>query len=663
MNFPAVFSTALLMIWLFADFAQAGINTIDHKMTLRFDPGARALEVRDRLHIQGTGKVDFRLAASMVITGVKVDERKIAQIRHGNILRVDLGEGSSHVVDIEYKGLLSRMTERSGESGPAPLMASKNGSYLDSGSGWHPMVPGIAATYQLTMTLPAPQKAIVPGRLIKEETTAGQYRAVFKSEVPSEGIVLIAGPFSVEERRHGEIVLRTYFAPGLENLSAGYLDSTANYIDHYTRLIGDYPFSSFSIVSGPLPVGLGFVGMTYIGERVLRLPFIRFTSLGHEVLHNWWGNGVRVDYKNGNWAEGLTTFMADYAFSEKREQDKGKQMRTGWLRDYAALPPRRDHAVRSFISRRHDAAQIIGYNKVAFIFHMLERTIGKQSFSQGIRDFWTRYKFNTAGWAEIQAIFEQTSGQNLSAFFAQWIDRSGAARIVLSDIIQSVDRISFTLSQPDLPYSLEVPIRLQTTKGEEMFQAGIDGEASRVELPLSARPLSITVDPDFDIFRRLGASEAPPILRDTTLNTDTTVVFAGSNPDMEQTARQLAGKMLDGPAHFADYSMTAPLQGPLLIIGPTETVTQFLHERNLPSTPKTLLGRGSARAWAWRWTDSNGMVNPLLVVEAADNKALQSLLRPLPHYGRRGYLIFNGANVIDDGVWPSSSGPLAVTFD
>jgi aminopeptidase N len=663
MTFSTVFSTAVLIIGLFAGTAQAAIKTIDHQMTLRLDPSSRALEVNDRMHIQGTGEADFHLAASMVITGITVDGRKVAQIRHANIFRVDLGDGPKHVIDIQYKGLLSRMSERSGESGPSPLMASQNGSYLGSASGWHPIVPGIAASYQLTMTLPAPQKAIVPGRLIEEKTTAGQYRAVFKSEIPTEGIVLIAGPFTVEERRHGEIVLRTYFAPGLENLSHDYLDSTAGYIDRYSKLIGDYPFSSFSIVSGPLPVGLGFAGMTYIGERVLRLPFIRFTSLGHEVLHNWWGNGTEVDYKNGNWAEGLTTFMADYAFAKKRDQDQGKQMRTGWLRDYAALPPRRDHAVRTFISRRHDAAQIIGYNKVAFIFHMLENHIGKRNFAQGIRDFWTRYKFDTAGWAEIQSVFEQTSGQDLSPFFAQWIDRSGAARIILSDITRSPDKISFTLSQPDLPYSLEVPIRLETAKGKEMFQASIDGEASRVELPLSARPLSLTVDPDFDIFRRLGASEAPPILRDTTLNSDTTVIFVDSNPDMKQTARQLARKMLDGPARFPEDSMSAPIQGPLLVIGSEAAVAQFLHQKNLPSTPKTLVGRGSARAWAWAWANSEGIISPLLVVEAVDHKALQSLLRPLPHYGRRGYLIFNGANVVDDGVWPASSGPLTVTFD
>lgn len=663
MTFSTFFSTAIFTLWFFSSVAQAAVNNIYHQMELRLDPTARELEVNDRIHVEGTGNINFNLAASMVITSIRVDGRKVPQVRHDNILRVDLNDGTDHVIDIHYMGLLSRMTELSGESTPSTLMASPDGSYLGSGSGWHPIIPGIAATYQITLTLPAPQSAIVPGRLIKEETIAGQYRAVFKSEVPSEGIVLIAGPFIIEERHHGGILLRTYFVPSLKDLSADYLDSTADYIDRYTKLIGDYPFSSFSIVSGPLPVGLGFAGMTYIGERVLRLPFIRFTSLGHEVLHNWWGNGVRVDYRNGNWAEGLTTYMADHAFSEERNQDQGKQIRTSWLRDYAALPLRRDHAVRSFISQRHDADQIIGYNKVAFIFHMLKGTIGKENFAKGIHDFWKRYKFAVAGWADVQAVFEQTSGQDLNTFFTQWIDRSGAARLFLSDVTQSVNKISLTLSQPGLPYSLKVPIRLETAKGNEILLASIDGEASRFELPLSARPLAITIDPNFDIFRKLIAGEAPPILRNTTLDTNTTVIIVGTNSRMKSTARELANRMLDGPAHFARNSMITSLQGPLLVIGPEQAVTQFLNQEQLPSTPKTLHGRGTARVWAWSWVNSEGIVNPLLVVEADDNKALQSLLRPLPHYGRRGYLVFNEANVIDDGVWTSTSGPLTVTFD
>ncbi len=106
----------------------------------------------------------------------------------------------------------------------------------------------------------------------------------------------------------------------------------------YSDWIGEYPFDGFSVVASPLPTGFGMPTLTYLGAQVIRLPFIRDTSLGHEVLHNWWGNSVYPDYARGNWAEGLTTFMADYAYKEWADAASARDMRHGWLRDYAALP-------------------------------------------------------------------------------------------------------------------------------------------------------------------------------------------------------------------------------------------------------------------------------------------------------------------------------------
>jgi hypothetical protein len=101
----------------------------------------------------------------------------------------------------------------------------------------------------------------------------------------------------------------------------------------------------------------------------------------------------------------------------------------------------------------------------------------------------------------------------------------------------------------------------------------------------------------------------------------------------------------------------------MLIIGTALEVTQFLHQNDFPTTPKALQGRGSARVWAARHQSKDGRSLPLLAVEANDLQALQGLLRPLPHYGRRSYLVFNAETVIDSGVWPAMGSPLSVTFN
>ena len=643
--------------------SEADVTSIHHTLIVRLDPQQRILEVSDNLLVKGTGVAIFHLAPSLIITSIKKNGQALAHNRQGRDVYVKLGSDSQHDVTLKYKGLLPELPAARASMNRMPLMASEKGSYLSSSSAWHPYVEGIATSYHLTLIVPETQKAIDPGRLMEERTVEGFYKAVFESEVPTVGIVLIAGPFVINEKRHNKLILRPYFSPELASLSDEYLDTTADYIDHFEELIGDYPFSSFNIVSGPLPVGLGFSGMTYMGERVLRLPFIRFTSLGHEVLHNWWGNGIKIDYKSGNWAEGLTTYMADYAFSEKRNAGNAKLMRTEWLRDYAALPLRRDQAVRSFISRDHEADQIIGYNKVAFIFHMLLRKVGKENFKLGIRRFWNQYKFQTASWKDIQKTIEETSGLDLRTFFEQWIDRSGAPKLIMSSVLLEAEKVSFTLSQPELPYSLNVPIKLITKDGEEMFQVSIGGRVSQINLHLSTKPLSISVDPNFDVFRRLDDTEASPILRDTTLSASSVVVLVSLHKAMQKTAKQLVVRMMDRPPRFVKTSQISLHNGPMLIIGTALEVTQFLHQNDFPTTPKALQGRGSARVWAARHQSKDGRSLPLLVVEANDLQALQGLLRPLPHYGRRSYLVFNAETVIDSGVWPAMGSPLSVTFN
>lgn len=654
---------AVVALLFFADKSIADVSAAHHALTLRLDPPSGLLEVSDELRVDGSGDIDLYLAENLIITGLAVDGRAIIQDRRGDVLRLDLGAEGQHVISIQYKGRLSRMPENPDQLGNAPMVASESGSYLGAGAAWHPTFDGVAASYRMTLNLPSPQKGVVPGRLIEESVASGAYRAVFQSEIPTQGIVLIAGPFVINQQMLGDITLRTYFPSGLEDLSPGYLESTADYIRLYSQQIGAFPFSSFSIVSGPLPVGLGFPGMTYIGERVVQLPFIRFTSLGHEVLHNWWGNAVEVDYQQGNWAEGLTTYMADYTFAKRRDDTGGKRMRTEWLRDYAALPPHRDRAVKSFISRRHDAAQIIGYNKVAFIFHMLKLKLGNDTFDAAIRKFWTSNKFQTAGWGDIQTTFEKVSGQDLGGFFSQWIERTGAPRLVLSDARHGQGTVSFILSQPELAYTLDVPIKLVTRHGATFFHAAIAGEASRIELPLSADPISVSIDPDFDIFRRLDATEAPPILRDTTLNEKTLVIVPSQSGELETISKRLAERLLDHPPVFSPGKDVDRHDGPFLIIGSTPEVSQFLHQAGLPATPRSLTKRGTARVWAARRLVQDGVQGSLLVVEADDVQAMRSLLRPLPHYRRMGYLIFNGAKASKTGVWPAEAGPLSIKFN
>lgn len=494
--------------------------------------------------------------------------------------------------------------------------------------------------YRIVLEAPLPWKALVPGRLVEETERDGRYRAVYESETPQWDLPLLAGPWTVREKMHKGLRLRTWFDAETAPLADDYLDKVAGYLDLYQDWIGPHPFSGFSVVAVPRPVGLGFPGLTAIGSKVLRLPFIRDTSLGHEILHDWWGNGVYVDYERGNWCEGLTTFMADYTFAQRQRPEAARDTRRQWLRDFAALPAERDRPARVFVAKTHGASQVVGYHKVAFLFHMLREEIGTAAFDAGIRRFWREKKFQIAGWDDLRAAFEAESSRDLKPFFAQWLDRTGAPRLTLNDAKAADGRISFVLRQGEPVYRLAVPV---VADGRRQVLR-LDGPEGRFEV---AGATHLSIDPDADLFRHLDAAELPPILRDVTLDGET-VARVGADP-----APRLAQALLDTRARFGK-----PEPGrPLLLVGTEIEMKGFLAEAGLPPAPPEVAGKGTLRAWTGR---RNG--RPFLAVEGRDAEALAAAAGPLPHYGRRGWLVFDGAKAVEMGGWPGAEGPLNVKF-
>ncbi len=648
------FFLALLAILAAAPGWAAGLH---HDLTVTLDPAARRLEVEDRLRLPA-GTHRLLLAPGLAVGEALLDGKPVAV--RGNALPVTVPEGGGEL-RLRYAGTLPPLTPdaRGGGSG-------EEGAYLPAGTGWLPTPDGAVPppSWRLTVRVPAPFVAVATGRLVEETRDSAGYAATFAEDRSVEEPSLFAGVWQVTERMHdglhGGLRLRTYFHPEQAALADEYLDLSARSIDAQAARIGAYPFAGFSILSAPLPVGLGFPGLTYIGRQVMPLPFIRAQSLPHEILHNWWGNGVRVGEGgnwSGNWSEGLTTFMADYAAAEARGEDAARAMRLDWLRDYAALPADRDSALTDFRAKVHDAAQIVGYGKAAMLFHMLRAEIGADAFDAGIRRFWEEKRFTDAGWDDLRRAFEAASGRDLGPFFEQWLTRVGAPALELAGAKAEGSGVTLTLRQSEPQYGLTVPVEVRTAAGTERHTIRLDGRETTVTIRTAAAPRALSVDPGFDLFRRLAPGEAPPILRDVTLDHAATTVLAADGPAAE-TARALAERLADGKPRIAAADRADPA-APLALIGTAGEVDRLLSRLGLPPVPESLAGRGTARVWTARTAQGR----PVLVVAAEDAAALQALLRPLPHYGRQSWLVFEGARAVDRGVWPGGDSPLRVSFE
>ena len=646
--------------------------TVQYDISVRIDPAARTLEGRSVITANGTRDYKLLLNRRFEVKRILLDGEPLSGRRSlsGGLQgwRIPGTAGETRRITLEWSGTLApldtTLDHRRVLSAAEPV-AGEEGTFLPDASAWYPRIAGVLASYRLSLELPGNQRGLVAGRMVEEFIAASRYRARFEFRLPAEGIDLMAGPYQVEQivvrRLAGKrIRLRTYFHPGIAKLAPSYLSAVKGYVELYESWIGEYPFSEFSVVSSPTPTGFGMPTLTYLGVNVLRLPFIRATSLGHEVLHNWWGNGVYPDYSRGNWSEGLTTFMADYAYKERESAEAARQMRLAWLRDFAALPRGQDLPLARFTSRTHGASQIVGYHKAAMTFFMLRDLIGREAFDRGIRAFWEKQQFLVASWDDLREAFESTTGRDLKPFFEQWLTRSGAPIVRIASARSERSgtgyRITVALNQRAPAYRIRVPLAIRTEAGEKTQLVDLDSARKTFTVQVSARPREVALDPELRIFRRLAHDEAPPILRQVMVDPATVTVLLSEGGEARRAASALAVRLQDhAPKAFPPARRLR--RAPALVIGLEGEVDAWLEQQGLPGRPEGVRGKGSAQAW----TAAREEGASIAVVSAKDAASLAALARPLPHYGRRSYVVFKGAKAIERGTWPARVQVVPVT--
>ena len=570
-----------------------------------------------------------------------------------------------------YSGTLPALPKSDQRNPPvqAGLFASPEGSYLSPGAGWYPD-PGVPFTYTLRLSLPAGQKGLAPGSQKRANEIGSRTIAEYEFAHPAEGVWIMAGPYEVTQQSFAldngkTVTVRTWFHAELAGLAAGYLQDSVRYIQRYSRLIGDYPFGDFSVVSSPLSHGLGMPSLTYLGRDVLRLPFIRATSLGHEVLHNWWGNGVYPEGSSGNWSEGLTTFMADYAFREDQSEQSARDMRLNWLRDLAAIAAPDETSLADFKSRQHGISSIVGYAKSAMLFFMLRDEIGPTAFDAGIRLFWQGHRFKAASWKELEAAFSLAAGRDLSRFFAQWVQRPSSAQLVLAPRRNTDPKGSFRLIQPGGVFDMLVPLRVRLASGANReVSVRVRDRETVVDLAsthAASDAAQVELDPELRLWRRLDPASVPPIFREIFISPRSQLFLANRAPEWRVPAAALAARLLDTQAHeVPEAQLLSSPALPTLVIGDAHSIGRLLPGLGIGGLPDVLFQanltdpveqrplKGTAQAWTAR--APSGKTFAFVMADSPD--LLGTLQRSMPHYGRQSWLLFQEGRVIGQGAWP-----------
>lgn len=523
---------------------------------------------------------------------------------------------------------------------------------------WHPL-PDIDMAYRLEARLPDNFTAISEGDTVTYclDNFNNRYLTTLFNH-PVRSIHFAAGPYKVKTRNlPGDILLSAFFFPEDLHLADEYLNKAEYYLNLYQELIGPYPYNRYSIVENRLPTGYGMPTFTLLGQAVVRLPFIKDTSLGHEVLHSWFGNSVMLKESSGNWTEGLTTYLADQYYAELAGEDD--QYRKNQLLRYDAyVHGDNEMTLTDFSSASHSQplarkVRAVGYDKSSMVFHMLRRRLGDDLFFRGLSRFYEQYRFRKAGWEEIEDTFSEVSDADLADFFTQWLTRWDIPKLQVDkvDVKQEDGRskVVFTLEQKTVqPYSLLVPVVIRTGKGTKRESVEITGSSRKVEISVDSLPVELAIDPDYDLMRTLSLKERPAIWAQFMGARDKIAVLADDEMQREiyEPLFPLL-KQLDCDIVTADELDNDDLdEGSFLFLGKTTHSLGLFADPGHSADAVTLDMRQNPLA----------PDQVMVLFTSFDPEQTASVVRKLSHYGKYSFISFVDGQAVEKKIYPSAQG-------
>jgi len=684
------YSISLILLLLISStlWASASVPLVKHDLKVVIRPARNSIQVRDEIRLPApVASVVFLLHAGLNPKLETTRAKLRALDRHtGSVpaqaYQVTFGEPRAAFA-LSYAGKIQHPLaayggDQSGrEAAGTPGLIADEGVFLSASTLWYPYIDGRLVRFSLHISLPDGWSAVSQGNSFADGTG-------WEESSPQDDIYLVAGRYQVYKDAASPVEAQVYLRSTDAELAQRYLRVTSHYIDLYQRLIGPYPYGKFALVENFWESGYGMPSFTLLGPRVLRFPFILDSSYPHEILHNWWGNGVYVDYLKGNWSEGLTTYLADHLIKERRGE--GSAYRRDTLQRYADfVHDKNDFPLTQFSGRHGDVSQAVGYGKTMMFFHMLRLKLGDPAFIRGLQRFYRDNLHRIAGFDDLKSAFERTSQLDLGTFFEQWITTTGAPELEISQTGVYQDAQGYHVQgmlhqkQAGRTFDIDVPIAIQTERdNSEIHLLHMNERSLRFDIPLQPRPFRLTVDPRFDLFRQLASGETPSSLSQLFGAERVTLILpsAASTPvkrSLLKLATAWSRRWKDSRIISDDSIEALPDKGGILLLGKTNRfaprfIDRVAEQRVGLTDHELVIGEHafatsdlSFALTAPHPTDKESAVG---LFHVGSIPAIEGFARKLPHYGKYSYTVFQGDkpdNVLK-GQWQTSTSALSIAL-
>ncbi len=415
------------------ELGNTGYDVSHYIIQITLDP-AQPKQVSAQVLIEAVSTSDELTHLSLDFIGFEIDSLEVdgTTASHSRIddkLVITLPQtkqiGDSFNITVAYHGAPVRRASRFVSFEASIGLIYPEGETLfiasepDGARYWFPCNdhPRDKATFRIEATVPAGLTAVSNGTLLKKQPTDNRQTIfIWEHNHPMATYLatVVVGEYELTTSQSPNgIPLRDYVFPDLR-LAERAFANTGPIVDWMSEMLGPYPFDVYGHVT------INEAGFSLETQTISMIAVFMLSEdvVVHELAHSWFGNWVSLDSWGEIWRnEGFATYFEwlwhyrdDPAGFEEEMNALTRDAFSNQFEPLNELSPKNMFGYESYV-------------KGAVVVHQLRLQVGDQAFFDGLRLYFARYGGGTASDADFQAVMEEVSGQDLDAFFADWLSR------------------------------------------------------------------------------------------------------------------------------------------------------------------------------------------------------------------------------------------------
>ena len=445
-------------------------------------------------------------AAGKPLTAERVTQDSTVRVA----LPAGLNKGQSSQLTFEYEGLLSGADDSPVE-GLKLAHIGEDSTYLLYAGRWFPL-SGYATdrfTATINVTAPAGMKVIGSGAGTSRASApsaphaagAGKTTYTFTWDKPSFPGTILAGNYQEFKGVSGGMTVNVFFMPAHKADGPAYADTAAREFEYFASLYGAAPSRTLNLVELPtdtVPSAWAPEIAAITGNAIAAKTNYRL--LANVISHQWWGVSLSPATKADEWlSDGFARYSemryVEFAAGQAGLEEAAKDMAVGALA-YDTVPLAQVSKLDTFSPE----FQSLVTDKGGMILHMLRWVISDAVFDRTMRTYAMQYAGKSVTEEDFRKVAEATSGQNLTAFFTQWLDSTGAPEFKNKYTIYRLGnnkgfRVAGQISQDLDLFSMPLEVRIDTDGKTEMKRIQVSGTQSPYSVETFGKPRRITLDP------------------------------------------------------------------------------------------------------------------------------------------------------------------------